>query len=75
MSENLNDVIKAIRCCRDDNCKKCPLQLEICDELRVDMESLPVELVDKIEEELEEYRKFLLRRQEAGRHGFTVHGV
>ena len=55
MSARLKDVIKAVRCCRDDNCKYCPLQKEICDELWVDMESLPVELVDMIEAELEEH--------------------
>lgn len=48
------EILKAIRCCRGDLCSKCPLQKEICDELRVDMESLPAELVDMIEEELEE---------------------
>ena len=48
------EVLKAIRCCRDDLCANCPLQCEICDELWVDMESLPAELVDMIEEELEE---------------------
>lgn len=54
MTKRRSDVLKAIRCCRDDNCKYCPLQAEICDELRVEMESLPAELVDMIEEELEE---------------------
>lgn len=54
MSDKRRDVLKAIRCCRDDNCKYCPLQGEICDELVVEMESLPAELVDMIEEELEE---------------------
>ena len=54
MSDRRSDVLKAIRCCRDDNCRYCPLQGEICDQLRVDMESLPAELVDMIEDELEE---------------------
>lgn len=54
MSDRRRDVLKAIRCCRDDNCRYCPLQGEICDQLRVDMESLPAELVDMIEDELEE---------------------
>ncbi len=53
MSERRVEVLKAIRCCREDLCVKCPLQKEICDELKVDMESLPAELVDLIEEILE----------------------
>ena len=53
MSDRRKDVLKAIRCCRDDLCAMCPLQKEICDELWVDMESLPADLVDMIEEELE----------------------
>ena len=53
MSDRRREVLKAIRCCRDDNCRYCPLQKEICDELKVEMESLPSELVDLIEEELE----------------------
>ena len=53
MSDRRREVLKAIRCCRDDNCRYCPLQKEICDELKVEMESLPAELVDMIEEELE----------------------
>ena len=56
MSDKLRKVLKAIRCCRDDACMNCPLQKEICDELRVEMESLPAELVDMIEEELEEHK-------------------
>ena len=54
MSEKLKDVLKAIRCCRDDLCAVCPLQGTICDHLAVEMESLPADLVDMIEEELEE---------------------
>ena len=46
-------LLKAIRCCREDRCEDCPLQEEICDELRVDMVDLPEELVDMIEKELE----------------------
>ena len=53
MSDRRREVLKAIRCCRDDNCRYCPLQKEICDELKVEMESLPADLVDMIEEELE----------------------
>lgn len=66
MSKDLTKVIKAIRCCRDDNCRKCPLQAEICDELRVDMDSLPVELLDRIEEELEEFRKIRILNMAGG---------
>lgn len=56
MSDNkrTKEILKAIRCCRDDLCNKCPLQHEICDELWVDMESLPVALVEMIEDQLEE---------------------
>ena len=50
-------ILKAIRCCRDDLCAKCPLQLEICDKLRVESESIPVELLDMIEDVMEEYLK------------------
>ena len=46
-------ILAAIRCCRVDDCENCPLQGEICDELCVEMESLPAELVDMVEEELE----------------------
>ena len=42
----------AIRCCRNDDCENCPLQAEICDDLRVDMVDLPEELVDLIEDAL-----------------------
>lgn len=46
--------LKAVRCCRDDLCTECPLQGEICDTFQVEMESLPSELVDMIEDELKE---------------------
>lgn len=46
-------IMEALRCCRDEACERCPLQGEICDELRVDMVDLPEELVDLIEEALE----------------------
>lgn len=48
------ELLEAIRCCREDDCENCPLQKEICDEFIVKMESLPADLVDMIEEELEE---------------------
>ena len=44
---------KTLRCCRKDDCENCPLQLQICDELEVEMESIPTELLDMIEEALE----------------------
>ena len=50
-------ILKAIRCCRDDLCTQCPMQKEICDELRVEMESVPAELLDMIENELEQKLK------------------
>ena len=51
------EILKAIRYCRDKLCTKCPLQEEICDELWVDMETIPAELVDMIEDQLEEVLK------------------
>ena len=36
-----------------EDCENCPLQLQICDELEVEMESIPAELLDLIEEALE----------------------
>ena len=50
----ISDLLAAIRCCRDKKCDECPMQVEICDELRVAMMDLPEELVEKIEEELRE---------------------
>ncbi len=46
------DILKAIKCCREDNCSECPLQGEICDRLFVEMEDLPSELMDLVEEML-----------------------
>ena len=48
------DLLDAIECCRQEGtrCDRCPLQGEICDTLRVEMISLPEDLVEKIEEEL-----------------------
>ena len=48
------DLREAIRCCRSDDCEHCPLQEEICDELRVDMVDLPEELIELVEYALEE---------------------
>ena len=49
-------ILEAIRCCRVQACEQCPLMLEICDELRVEMVNVPAELLDKIEDELAEER-------------------
>ena len=51
------EILKTIRCCRDKLCTKCPLQAEICDELWVDMETIPAELIDRIGDALEEALK------------------
>lgn len=50
------DILDTIECCRDENikCEDCPLQGEICDELYVEMISLPAGLVDMIEEAMAE---------------------
>lgn len=48
------ELLEAVRCCRKDDCEHCPLQAEICDELRVDMVDLPEDLVALVEEALEE---------------------
>lgn len=45
-------LLDAIACCREKRCEGCPLQKEVCDELRVDMVDLPEELVELIEEGL-----------------------
>lgn len=52
--QKLRDMLKAIRCCREDFCTQCPFQGEICDEFGVETEPLPAALVDMIEDELEE---------------------
>lgn len=49
MREKLKE---AIRCCRTGDCEHCPMQPEICDELAVEMEDVPAELLDLIEAEL-----------------------
>ena len=55
MKTEREKLVEAVRCCIEEGgCNWCPLQGEICDQLKVDMESLPAELVDMIEEELEE---------------------
>ena len=64
--QRMKNILKAVRCCRDDLCSKCPMQLEICDELRVEMESLPARLVDLVEEAMDETLKG--RGGKDGRH-------
>lgn len=49
-----SDLLIAVKCCREDRCEECPLQEKICDELCVAMESVPAELLDLIEENLED---------------------
>ena len=49
----IRKLLKAIECCKEKRCEECPMQPEICDELRVAMLDLPEELVEKIKEELE----------------------
>lgn len=47
------EILMALQCCRkDDGCDGCPLQGEICDELIVEMEEVPAELLDLIEQAL-----------------------
>lgn len=54
MSDRREKIRIALKCCRQDGgCETCPLQKEICDQLYVDMENVPAELLDMIAEELE----------------------
>ena len=48
------DMRKALRCCRVGDCTGCPLLGDLCDELLVTMASVPVELLDMIDEILAE---------------------
>lgn len=41
-------LLKAIECCRDDDCYHCPFLFEMCNKLNVEMTDIPVELLDKI---------------------------
>ena len=50
----MSKTLTALKCCREKQCEECPLMLEICDELRVEMVNVPEELLDKIEDELAE---------------------
>ena len=48
----IEKLLKTIECCKEKRCSECPMQQEICDQLRVAMLDLPEDLVDKIEETL-----------------------
>ena len=48
----IKKLLDAIECCREKRCDICPMQAEVCDELRVAMVELPEDLVEKIEETL-----------------------
>lgn len=55
MSSDRRERIRlALECCRSGSCDRCPLQEEICDELFIEMEDVPAELLDLIGEELKE---------------------
>ena len=54
MNDMKENIRKAIRCCRDERCDKCPVQMEICDELCVEMVEVPEQLLDMIDETLSE---------------------
>ena len=51
---NREELMEAIRCCRNGLCSQCPVQEEFCDDLIVDTAEVPVELLDRIGEELSE---------------------
>lgn len=53
------DVIRALQCCRKDNCAGCPLLETVCDEFPVEMESLPAALLNGIEACLAVYRRVM----------------
>lgn len=50
----IEDLLKAIECCKEKRCEECPAQEAICDELRVNMIDIPEDLIMMIEEELED---------------------
>ena len=52
----LEELRKAIQCClKEDGCEECPLQHEVCDDFFVPMESIPVGLMELIDEVLETF--------------------
>lgn len=58
MSDRLKDILDAIECCRaNERCSECPLAEEICDEIWVDMVTIPEALMYKIEAELADKMK------------------
>ena len=50
-------LLKALQCCREGDCRGCPMCGEICDELELELEEIPTELLDRIEEELKDERR------------------
>lgn len=48
------EIAAALKCCRQGNCSVCPLQEIYCDELIVETAEVPVELLERAEEELNE---------------------
>ena len=46
------EIAAALQCCRQGKCSECPLQEIYCDDLIVDTAEVPVELLEKAEEEL-----------------------
>ena len=48
---------EALRCCRQGLCEACPMQVETCDELELELEEIPTALLDRIEEELKDERR------------------
>ena len=50
-------LLKALQCCREGDCRRCPMCGEICDELYLEVEEISAELLDRIEEELKDERR------------------
>lgn len=75
----IETLLEAISCCKQEDCEHCPKQLDFCDELFVDMISIPVALVDMIEKELEtiviEKRKARTKKstEDAARENVITH--
>lgn len=46
------ELAAALKCCRQGVCSGCPLQEIYCDDLIVDTAEVPVELLERVEEEL-----------------------
>lgn len=43
-------LLKALKCCREGDCTSCPMIGEICEDLILELEEIPTELLDKIQE-------------------------